>query len=530
MIYSACHRAGTLGLNTLMLLAMGGTTFAQGSTRFSEFVRLPHPVDKVTTMAFCIGDLDGDGDADVLVGKGAVGRPSILIGDGRGGFKDESVQRIPLDAGAIAYAVALGDVDADGDLDAFVGQLGRFSNAPDRLLINDGKGYFKDLGATHLPKGGWGSQLATESAHFVDLDGDGDLDLCFVNDSGGLGPLPIYWNDGKGRFSFAWGHVPTLPHLGYGLAVGDIDGDKDIDLVYGTMFNGIRVLVNDGQRKFLDQTAARIPRTGSQEALPVLGDVDGDGDLDLIVGTLWGYKGTKLGQTVLYLNDGKGVFKEVTATQMPIDDDYTTNLYLRDFDLDGDQDLLIVNQTVKAPGTKFYANDGKGFFTDRTAIFLPQTTQFPGGTLSDCVAIGIGDLDGDGDLDLIAGKMGLPSPNGPINDVLVWNTTRHLYAPSSSAATYALDVWGEPGQLALLFVALKPRRLALPGLGVLELDLGQTLQWPGVQVLPQSRQSRWNLALPNWMKGRKLYSQAFLYDSKQPARSRLTNAFEDLIQ
>lgn len=519
----------TLIPRLLAFLCLCGWVGAQGATRFLEFARLPHPADKITTQAFAVGDLDGDGDQDVLVGKGSVGRPSLLIGDGRGHFSDESVKRIPKDAGAITYAVVLGDVDGDGDLDAFVGQLGTYSKSPDRLLINDGKGYFKDLGTSNLPKSGWGSQVVTESAHFADLDGDGDLDLCFVNNGGSFGPLPIYWNDGKGKFSFIPGRVPTLSILGFGLTVGDIDGDKDVDLVYGSMWDGVRVLINDGKGKFRDDTKARLKRTGDPEALPVLVDVDGDGDQDLVVGKLWPSLDKKPAQTLLYLNTGKGFFKEVTSTHMPKDDDLTTAVYARDFDLDGDPDILVVNQTVKSPGTKFYANNGMGVFKDQTAAFLPVSSKFPGGVLSDSIAAGIGDFDGDGDLDFIAGKLGLPSPKGPINDVLVWNTTRHLYAPSSQLGQYALEVWGEPGRFAFLFVGLKQKRLAVQGLGVLELDLGQALLWPGVLVLPQTRKSRWTMPLPIWMKGKKLYTQAFLYDIKQPARSHLTNAFEDLI-
>ena len=452
-------------------------------------------------------------------------RTRILMGDGRGHFLEESVKRLPFEKDPVTNAIAVGDVDGDGDLDAFVANFGRFSNEPDRLLINDGKGKFVDRGAQRLPQiRGGRSQIVSDTAHFADLDGDGDLDLVYINDVGGLGPLVIYWNDGKGKFSFAFGHVPALPALGWGLEVGDIDGDKDLDLIYGGWVGGIHVLVNDGKGKFTDGSKTRISRTGWLESIPVLGDVDGDGDLDLVVGKQGVSPDKRPGQTALYLNDGKGVFTEVTSSRLPKDDEDTTALYVRDLDLDGDADILVVNQAFAGQKTRFYANDGKGKFTDRTTAMLPA------GTLTDCANIGIGDFDGDGDLDLIAAPLGRAPATRPINDILVWNLTRHLYAPSASGAAYALDVWGEPGQYALLFVGLKTKRLLLSGFGVLELDLTQSLLWPGGLWIPKTRKSRWVLPLPAWMKGKKLYSQALLYDPKQPTRSHLTNAFEDLIR
>ncbi|RLB45502.1 MAG: hypothetical protein DRI90_28380, partial [Deltaproteobacteria bacterium] len=463
---------------------MLGSLASQASTRWTELPRLSHPKDQAATYSFAAGDLDGDGDQDFLVGKASGNsRMSLLINDGRGHLVDESAKRLPFEKTPQTVAIAIGDVDGDGDLDAFVGQETQYSKEPCRLLINDGKGFFVDRGAQQLPTV-WGTHLETESARFADLDRDGDLDLCYVNGSGGLGPVVIYWNDGKGRFSFAYGHVPPLPDQGVGLAVGDIDGDKDIDLVYGTLRLGFHVLVNNGKKLFSDETKKRVSRIGWYQAFPELADVDGDGDLDLIVAMLIpDFINKKPAQTALYLNDGKGFFKEVTATQMPKDDDFTTNLYVRDFDADGDQDILVVNMTIQVPGTKFYANDGRGFFTDRSKEFLPV------GKLSDGLTAGIADLDGDGDLDLIGGKMGLPSPNGPVQDVLVWNTTRHLYAPGQAGTQYPIDVWGPPGQYAFLWVGLGARRVQLPGLGVLELDLSQALLWPQALLLPKSRKA-----------------------------------------
>src|SRR5262245_9439228 len=101
------------------------------------------------------------------------------------------------------------------------------------------------------------------------------------------------------------------------VARGDVDGDGDLDVVFGNWGQPSRLCLNDGSGIFSDATAARMPVPGPIYTMAVaLGDVDGDGDLDLVLG---GYGQ----QSRLYLNDGTGTFTDATAARMPVRIDAT---------------------------------------------------------------------------------------------------------------------------------------------------------------------------------------------------------------
>src|SRR5690606_11548508 len=116
-----------------------------------------------------------------------------------------------------------------------------------------------------------------------------------------------------------------------------------------------------------------------------LGDVDGDGDLDLVVGNVGDvYSGTP---SRLYTNDGNGAFTDVSASRMPAGNHYTSDLALGDLDGDRDLDLVLGNSDQ----CLLYRNDGTGTYTDATAMSMPAGSY---GTRS----LALGDVDGDGDL------------------------------------------------------------------------------------------------------------------------------------
>jgi hypothetical protein len=142
-------------------------------------------------------DVDSDGDVDAVVGNGPgnveyVGEPNaVWLNDGAGHFTD-SGQRMIGSGGtvwSITYAVALGDLDGDGDLDAFVSN-GRTVN-PDEVWFNDGAGHFTDSGQRFS----WSRHYAVDLA---DVNGDGDRDIFAIHFNGGC---LVWHNDGSGRFS-----------------------------------------------------------------------------------------------------------------------------------------------------------------------------------------------------------------------------------------------------------------------------------------------------------------------------------------
>jgi len=143
---------------------------------------------------------------------------------------------VPFNA-AVTSDLALGDVDGDGDLDMLVGDNGLWSVVPPntrilRLLENDGSGRFTDVSAQQLPSAR--TFTSAQAVEFADMDGDGSLDILIGNISSGNNHVMMFLNDGAGTFRDVTAtHVPVVSGTVRNLSVGDLDGDGDIDIVTG---------------------------------------------------------------------------------------------------------------------------------------------------------------------------------------------------------------------------------------------------------------------------------------------------------
>jgi len=230
-----------------------------------------------------LGDLDGDGDLDALVGQSEAN--TVWLNDGNGVYAD-SGQRLGT---AFTAAVALGDLDSDGDLDAVTIGWGEAGKA----WLNDGTGTLSDNGGTLTP-----SYVHIHGMALGDLDGDGDLDAFTAGN-----PNQVWFNDGAG--SFSEGEQNLRSQAGDSVALGDLDGDGDLDayLAVGD-WSGCddKIWVNDGQGRFSD---SGLPLSATFSSGSALGDLDGDGDLDAFV--VHG----ELGQ-----ESGGGIPNEVWLNQM----------------------------------------------------------------------------------------------------------------------------------------------------------------------------------------------------------------------
>lgn len=192
-----------------------------------ESARLPSAIDN--TSGIVAGDIDADGDADFIVGN--IGQNKIYINEGDGIFSDDTAGRLPslIDS---TRKVALGDMDGDGDMDLVVGNSRK---EQDRLYLNDGTGVFTDATMGNLPQ----DEATNTDIDIIDLNNDGALDIFvtnvgdFVFDHGFLGePNRLYLNNGSGSFTDA-----TFPRLAErdgrstNADFGDVNGDGVIDIV-----------------------------------------------------------------------------------------------------------------------------------------------------------------------------------------------------------------------------------------------------------------------------------------------------------
>ncbi len=304
-----------------------------------------------------LGDVDGDGDLDAFVANYNHAN-RVWLNDGSGLFTDSG----QVLGNSQSIELAMGDVDGDGDLDAFVVNYGGQAN---KVWINDGSGGFTDSGQT------LGSSLSL-GVDMGDVDGDGDLDAFTTNYSG---QSNIVWlNNGSGVFTDSG---QTLGNSNsYNVALDDVDGDGDLDAFVANgdpSANTNKVWLNNGSGVFTDSGQA----LGNSNSIDVtLCDVDGDGDLDAFV--------SNDGQAnKVWINDGSGVF---TDSGQALGNSYSRGLVSGDMDGDGDLDVFVANWFNNANIVWF--NDGSGVFTSGQALGS-----------SGSLGVTLGDVDGDGDLD-----------------------------------------------------------------------------------------------------------------------------------
>ena len=404
------------------LLINDGTGF------FTDETASRLPVESFGDCDGDFGDVDGDGDLDLAVGNCATlgdgDQSRLLINDGTGVFIDETSARIPaiLDrTGEIE--LGLSDVDGDGDLDILMANGGSRGGQQNRILINDGFGYFTEETSTRLP----GFSDSTKDIDLGDVDGDGDLDVIVTNVNGEQNNLLI--NNGSGVFSDQTvSRLPIDSNSSFEADFADVDGDGDLDIIVANINNDQNsILINDGTGNFAEQItpSLKLPLGNDTSLDADFGDIDGDGDLDIIVVNA-------LTQNRLYINDGTGSFTDETASRLPVDSDKGVEGDFGDVDGDGDLDIIVVNNSVQ---NRLLINDGTGFFTDETASRLPVES------FGDCDG-DFGDVDGDGDLDLAVGNCATLG-DGDQSRLLINDGTGVFIDETSARIPAILDRTGE---------------------------------------------------------------------------------------
>lgn len=388
-------------------------------------------------------DSDGDGDLDLFFLDGNL---DPVNGLASGGLVDrffrndrgpgsssrfvDVTESSGLGDGGYGMGVAAADVDNDGDQDVLVTNLGGA-----RLYANDGSGRFQDVSAAAgIDVPGWSC-----SATFLDYDRDGFLDLyvtrylaydtaitCKSNagradycNPKNYEPVSdvLFHNEGGGRFEdvSAAAGITTARAPGLGVVSADLDGDGWVDVYVANDGAPNQLWINQRNGTFRDvawEMGAAVNLSGRAEAGMgvVVADLDGDLTLDLFITHLSGETNT------LYLNRGGGRgFQDATgksgtaASSIPFTG---FGVAAMDVELDGDQDLLVVNGRVTwgepnprslapapwdrlAESKLFYRNDGQGRFT----LDLDLAGEL-GSSVEVSRGLAYGDLDEDGDLDV----------------------------------------------------------------------------------------------------------------------------------
>ncbi len=348
-------------LQTLLYLNDGAGVFTQTNESFIGTMR--------GDIAFT--DVDSDGDLDVLLTGGTT---ALYKNDGSGHFAEvtSSFELMSLSN------MAIGDVDGDGDDDVVISGYKQAGGSDSFLYLNDGTGgYTKNNAVSFLG--------ATEgTTELADIDGDGDLDALISGSDGGSYFMLVYLNDGAGVFGTGSAVMPVSKELfTYKMYDFDVDGDLDIVSPAG-------IFMNNGSGEFtLDAMSSTFRRL--KDGAVAISDVNGD-NLDDVI--FLGRDGV-INHTSLYMHGAGHTLTEVM-------DNYFGGLQQGDVqlvDLDGDGDMDIVaygktNEDAFQHVLKTYQNDGMGNFTE----FVSGLDVYHGEK-----KVVYGDLDGDGDLDIIVG-------------------------------------------------------------------------------------------------------------------------------
>jgi len=300
-------------------------------------------------------DYDNDGFQDVFIAENTTSGPKRVglyrnMGDGR--FVDQTFVMPPgLHAVDGRGGAIFGDYDNDGDEDLFLPVY------PHNVLLRNDRGVFSRVD----PVGDLSDSLKTDGAIWLDYDRDGFLDLYATSYPTDENYVPrasrLLRNIGDGTFAdqTAAAGLDILVHPEWGggsgaMAAGDFNNDGWPDLYVAVHHYSNRLFLNDGQGGFQDVTSGEVGDEGEGFSIAI-GDIDNDGDLDLVIGLTEVRSGS---EHLLLLNDGEGAFVDQTTMSGIID--RGAYVAVGDYNEDGFVDLLYASFTRDL--TALYRNNG----------------------------------------------------------------------------------------------------------------------------------------------------------------------------
>jgi hypothetical protein len=263
-----------------------------------------------------VADFDKDGNLDAIFVAEDDHNHEFYLGDGNGNFKNVSERLL---AKSEANGLDIGDVNGDGLIDVIIGNSG--ANKQNFLWLNNPEkpGHFVDYTKSGLPA----VPTETQSVKLADLNGDGFLDLIIGNE---LPPNRLFFNDGKGHFTERAENLElSVPLHTREVLTFDANGDQHPDILFVNLTSNAsafekdptaRLLINDGKGNFKDETVNRMPKQEYSTYAGAIIDFNHDGFPDMILSAIK-IPPFEAMQVQALQNDGKGNFKQVTSQVIP---------------------------------------------------------------------------------------------------------------------------------------------------------------------------------------------------------------------
>ncbi len=318
-----------------------------------------------------VGDVDGDGDLDALIGETATGQITLYRNLGTGGLVPQGF------AGSHAGGIDMCGADFDGDGDT---DLVTINLSNDFVIqLNSGTGF---LGTNFFYSAGAAGLHRVDAG---DLDGDGDQDVVTWHTGTGNNGFVTHRNNFLGTFNLSVPYtLPTAPADG---KLADVDNDGDLDVVTVTSTTSqVLTYLNNGSGVFTPGPVSSL--SGFVPTALEMGDLDLDGDLDAAIACP-----SNLGSIVMY-NNGSGTFGGLTFLL----DGPVMDLKIGDVDADGQPDIVTTVDNGGHAMVSVWPNVPGPSFSRLRLQYLQYTLSqtVPSARLL------LADLDADGDLDVIA--------------------------------------------------------------------------------------------------------------------------------